>query len=131
VSYITARVIKINTYIGRITLGIFNLLALRKVRSVIEARFGKLTSQCFAVLYLVQFHSLFYLTRPLPNTFALIFCNLAFAYWLQGLWGPCIGFLAFSTIVFRQEVFILAFSVSYWALIFASSWWFLTSFQAS
>ena len=59
----------------------------------------------------MQFHSLFYFTRPLPNTFALIFCNLAFAEWLEDKWGRCIGYLAFSTIVFRQEVFILAVSV--------------------
>lgn len=30
-----------------------------------------------------QFHLLFYASRPLPNTFAAVFVNIAFAYWLQ------------------------------------------------
>lgn len=67
---------------SRVTLGILNWIGVRMVRNAVHDRFGKKSSQCLALLFLVQFHSLFYFTRPLPNSFALIFCNMAFSYWL-------------------------------------------------
>jgi alpha-1,6-mannosyltransferase len=51
------------------------------------------------------------MSRPLPNTYALIFCNLALAFWIKNKWEWVVVWLAFATIIFRCDIAVLAFSV--------------------
>ena len=65
----------------------------------------------FTLMFMVQFHLIFYISRPLPNTFALIVCNYAFANWLRNNWPWTIFWLACGAIIFRCEIVVLAFSL--------------------
>lgn len=55
-----------------------------------------------------QFHLPFYMSRPLANTFAMMGTNIAHGFWLKGNHRMCVLALAFTTIVFRCDVIILA-----------------------
>jgi len=56
-----------------------------------------------------QFHLLFYSSRPLPNTFALIISTVAYGFWLRDNISSSISLLALSSIVFRCDTVVLAF----------------------
>lgn len=71
----------------RFCLGLLSLLAFSKFRSSISLRFGKDVGNSLAVITATQFHFLFYISRPLPNIFALI-----------------LGQNIYSTIVFLQNL---------------------------
>jgi len=55
----------------RFCLGLLSLLAFSKFRSSVSLRFGKDVGNFLAVITATQFHFLFYISRPLPNIFAL------------------------------------------------------------
>lgn len=55
-----------------------------------------------------QFHTLYYASRPLPNTFATIGVNLAFGCMLRGMPKLAIFFLSFTTCIFRFDMAVLA-----------------------
>lgn len=56
----------------RFCLGLLSLLAFSKFRNSISVRFGQDVGKFLAVITATQFHFLFYISRPLPNIFALI-----------------------------------------------------------
>ena len=56
----------------RFFLGLLGLLAFSKFCKSIATKFGKDVGKIMVVLTVTQFHFLFYISRPLPNTFALI-----------------------------------------------------------
>ncbi|CAN0900190.1 Dol-P-Man:Man(7)GlcNAc(2)-PP-Dol alpha-1,6-mannosyltransferase [Linum grandiflorum] len=68
----------------RLALGSMVLGTLRFFRVQVRLKFGHQVEWFFVVLTAVQFHLLFYCTRPLPNIFALGLVNLAYGYWLKG-----------------------------------------------
>lgn len=47
--------------------------------------FGSTINLWFLIFTAVQFHPLFWGSRLLPNIFALIFTNVGFCYWIEGL----------------------------------------------
>jgi alpha-1,6-mannosyltransferase len=67
----------------RLVLGLISWVSVVNFRSGVSHRFSQRTSQLTMVLIAVQFHLCFYMSRTLPNTFALIFCLHAFGYWLK------------------------------------------------
>lgn len=73
----------------------------------IESRYGPTTRRALSVLTLTQFHFLFYASRCLPNTFALIAVMLALAMWLERKWNKYIAAVAFTVVVLRAETVIL------------------------
>lgn len=66
-------------HIARGTLGLLTALSLYAIRTSLSLRFGPGASLFFTILTMTQFHLLFYASRTLPNIFALILMNFAFA----------------------------------------------------
>jgi len=75
-------------------------------RQGVAFRFGKRASQLTIVLTAFQFHICFYMSRTLPNTFALILCLNAFGYWLKGKPMRGIAILTVATVIFRCDVLV-------------------------
>ena len=55
----------------RIVLGCTVLSGLFPFANAIEDKFGRRVKQLLLVITATQFHFIFYMSRPLPNTFAL------------------------------------------------------------
>ena len=58
-------------YVVRICLGLLLTFAFVKFRSQVSEVFGKDISKYFLLITISQFHLLFYMSRTLPNSFAL------------------------------------------------------------
>ena len=96
-------------FIARLLLGILGLGAFSALRRAVCSEFGPAASGFFAILLSCQFHLPYYLSRPLPNTFALILVTLALSQWLARKRPFAVVFLfAFTTAVFRCDVLLLA-----------------------
>ena len=94
-----------------------NALALAVLRRAVTKVFGEDTG---AALYLViscQFHLPFYMSRTLPNTYALCLCTLAFAYWLLGKQQVALALVTFGGVCFRCDLVLLALPMGLWLLI--------------
>lgn len=103
-------------YLTRIMIGTFVFISIRFVKvSILKVMESKSqahsVAESFSMLYLVQFHPLFYSSRPLPNTFALVLTNFAYGYWMQRKWGYTISLLAVATIIFRCDIILFAFGL--------------------
>lgn len=93
--------------IVRLVLGCLVLTTLFILRLQIHKKFGQQVSFAYTLVTILQFHLLFYATRPLPNVFALAVVNLAYAYWITGKPGTALSYLVFAAIVFRCDVILL------------------------
>ncbi|KAL6505856.1 dolichyl-P-Man:Man(7)GlcNAc(2)-PP-dolichol alpha-1,6-mannosyltransferase [Orobanche hederae] len=94
-------------YAVRLVLGFMILLSLRFFRIQIRKNFGSQVEAFFVILIAIQFHMLFYCTRPLPNIFAFGLVNLAYGYWLQKRFYAALNSMVFATIVFRCDILLL------------------------
>jgi alpha-1,6-mannosyltransferase len=77
----------------------FAVLALSRLRAAVQRHFGRPVGTAFIIFTTVQFHLPFYMSRPLPNTFALILMSLAFADWLSRRADSAICLLVFTTVI--------------------------------
>ncbi|XP_052171411.1 dol-P-Man:Man(7)GlcNAc(2)-PP-Dol alpha-1,6-mannosyltransferase isoform X2 [Diospyros lotus] len=108
----------------RLVLGCIILSTLRFFRTQIRNKFGHQVEAFFVILTAVQFHLLFYCTRPLPNILALGLVNLGYGNWLKGNFYAALNCLIFATIIFRCDMllllcplgleFLLTKSISFW-----------------
>ena len=57
--------------------------SLHMLQMATRATVGRTAGAAFAALCISQFHLVFYASRPLPNTFALVLCCAASSYWLR------------------------------------------------
>lgn len=96
----------------RLVLGTGTVGSLVSLRRAVAARFSRTVAHCFALLHMVQFHLLFYASRTLPNTFALILVNMSLAQMLhpRGNFYRGIAILSFACALFRSELCILIFT---------------------
>ncbi|TQS35685.1 hypothetical protein Golomagni_03887 [Golovinomyces magnicellulatus] len=107
--------------IVRGVMGFLNATALIKYKNTISMIYGKNTGRWFIILLTSQFHTIYYASRTLPNSFA--FCLITFASmdFLQGSSSQQnsksqyrqrrgIFLMIFAATVFRSEVVILLFS---------------------
>nr|SVE84204.1 EOG090X04MD [Daphnia pulex] len=94
-------------YLVRCALGAIVLWPLIKLRKRIQEMLGQGTSNWFVFITVSQFHFLFYLSRPLPNTMALPLVLLAYYYWLGQQHGKFIACSAAAILIFRGELAIL------------------------
>ncbi|KAK4414570.1 Dol-P-Man:Man(7)GlcNAc(2)-PP-Dol alpha-1,6-mannosyltransferase [Sesamum alatum] len=94
-------------YAVRLVLGCVILSTLRFFRIQIRKNFGSQVEVFFVILTTLQFHMLFYCTRPLPNILAFGLVNLAYGYWFRGSFYAALNYLIFATIVFRCDILLL------------------------
>lgn len=87
--------------------GCIVLLALRFFRIQVRRKFGYHVEAFFAILTAVQFHLLFYSTRPLPNILAFGLVNLAYSFWFKGNPFATLRCLTCASIVFRCDTVLL------------------------
>ncbi|KAJ7961976.1 Mannosyltransferase [Quillaja saponaria] len=91
----------------RMGLGCIILYTLKFLRHQIRIKFGHQVEAFFVILTAVQFHLLFYCTRPLPNILALGLVNLAYGYWFKGHFYAALNSVIFATIIFRCDMLLL------------------------
>ena len=53
-------------------LGLLVCISFAAFRRAAQQKFGKVVAAFLVIITCVQFHFLFYASRPLPNTFALV-----------------------------------------------------------
>ncbi|KAB7503712.1 putative Dol-P-Man:Man(7)GlcNAc(2)-PP-Dol alpha-1,6-mannosyltransferase [Armadillidium nasatum] len=94
-------------YTVRIILGGFVLIAWRNLRKQIQKSFGKDVAIWFTFITASQFHFVYYLSRTLPNIFALIFALFSYSYWLQQRHKLMLISSGIGVFIFRSELCLL------------------------
>lgn len=94
-------------YSVRLVLGCIILSTLRFFRIQIRKKFGSQVEAFFVILTAIQFHMLFYCTRPLPNILAFGLVNLAYGFWFKGSFYAALKCLIFATVIFRCDILLL------------------------
>ncbi|XP_076456670.1 dol-P-Man:Man(7)GlcNAc(2)-PP-Dol alpha-1,6-mannosyltransferase-like [Babylonia areolata] len=93
-------------YLVRGVLGMFVLRAFLGFCREVKVRFSIRVMRWLILLTLSQFHFLFYITRPLPNTFALGLVLMAMTYRLRQQHGMFAWAAGAACIIFRFETLI-------------------------
>jgi alpha-1,6-mannosyltransferase len=94
--------------VARYTLFILVLTGLFHFTSSLRVAFRNANIEKLTlIITAVQFHFIFYASRTLPNTFALIFFLHATSFWLKNKQIPFIWLSALSIIIFRSELCII------------------------
>ena len=92
----------------------FNIHAMYRLAKAADNKFGQnnpIVGGYLLLITAVQFHLPFYLSRMLPNVFALILVIHAYAEWLSGRCRRAAAWLVAATSIFRCDVLILLFTV--------------------
>ena len=97
----------VSQYISRIILGFFSWIACVRFRFAVGEKFGERVSHLMILLIGCQFHLPFYMSRTLPNTFALIGCMHSFSFWLLGCPLTALSVMTAVTVIHRCDVLIL------------------------
>lgn len=93
--------------LSRFVLGFLGWLAFRRLMRTAGAVFGADAAACATLLTAFQFHLPFYMSRTLPNTFALLPAMLGCEAWLKGSPGRALGLLTLTCVIFRCDVVLL------------------------
>ena len=91
----------------RLIVGVLTWLSFFSFKVGIQFRFGRRVAQFSGILCALQFHICFYMSRTLPNTFALCFCLVGFGQWLRGQAMQSILTLAVAMVIFRCDVAVI------------------------
>uniref|UniRef100_A0A914WVK1 Mannosyltransferase n=1 Tax=Plectus sambesii TaxID=2011161 RepID=A0A914WVK1_9BILA len=91
----------------RFTLGLTVVLAFCNFCRAINKHFGAETADFLRLIITTQFHFLFYASRPLPNTFALIGALIVFALWLDKDYSNAVRVATATAVIFRCELILL------------------------
>lgn len=93
----------------RLMLGLICWLAMYQLQQALRKQYGSTCAKAFMIVTAMQFHLPFYMSRTLPNTFALAVLGLATADWIEAKHPRrLVSLLAFATIVFRCDMLPLA-----------------------
>ena len=100
-----------NQDIIRMTLGFWLWFCYCRFSRSVTHRFGVLggipTGCLVSAITALQFHIPFYMSRTLPNTFALSGCLLAYSMWLRRQPLVCLCILAIFAVIFRCDLLVL------------------------
>ncbi|CAI5450865.1 unnamed protein product [Caenorhabditis angaria] len=91
----------------RSTLGFMNILAFLSFARSIQRIFGSITAFYLRIIIATQFHYIFYISRPLPNTFALLFVMIVFERILENRLESAVRWATASVFLFRCELVLL------------------------
>lgn len=91
----------------RATLGLMNAMAFLYFARSVNRKFGRETAMYLRLIMCTQFHYIFYMLRPLPNTFALILVMIVFERLLEGRYESAVRYATASVILFRCELVLL------------------------
>ncbi|KAE9218848.1 Dol-P-Man:Man(7)GlcNAc(2)-PP-Dol alpha-1,6-mannosyltransferase [Phytophthora fragariae] len=91
----------------RWVLGMMTLGGLVFFSDGVGMRFGRDASRFLLLLCVSQFHLLFYMSRTLPNVYALALVLFALGFYLQDKWQRCVFLFTFATVVFRGDTVVL------------------------
>lgn len=110
--------------LARGVLGMTNAMTLIYFKNAVDwtsdslKRASQQPAAWFWAFTLAQFHVIFYMSRTLPNFFALPLTNLALAFVLEASYSWALGYLAFAAILFRAEIALLLATLSLSLLLF-------------
>uniref|UniRef100_A0A0R3RW49 valine--tRNA ligase n=1 Tax=Elaeophora elaphi TaxID=1147741 RepID=A0A0R3RW49_9BILA len=116
-------------YCVRLVLGFTILFAFGHFAKQIDKKFGKLSADFLRLIVATQFHFMFYCSRPLPNTFALlggwsfpsfhvILCILwTYQKILDGRWLCATRIATVFTLLFRCELILLYGCIFVWPVL--------------
>jgi len=93
-------------YLSRGVLGLLTCLSLSSLCSSLPL--SPVSKFSFVLICVTQPHLLYYSTRPLPNTFALILSTFAFSNWFRGRYAACIFLLVSAVCTCRCDILVLA-----------------------
>lgn len=98
--------------IARFALGLVSVASLCEIRRAVSARYSEVAGLAFGAITASQFHVMFYASRTLPNTFAMIFTNVVVARLISmpDTITVTTGLLGFACALFRSELSILMLS---------------------
>ena len=94
----------------RLVVGSISVVVHARFRAVIAKEWGVTASRFFAILVVTQFHLPFYMSRTLPNVFALQIATLAHAEFLQETSVSayrCLILLSLAAAIFRCDLLVL------------------------
>ena len=94
-------------YLVRSALGVCSWLSFTTFSDSVAYRFGIGAGRMTCILTAFQFHLPFYMSRTLPNSFALIGCLLAYSRWIGGKGVQALLVITFCMIVFRCDLLLL------------------------
>lgn len=119
--YLCSRILSTNKfvaqYICRIVLGLLSCHSYITFRRSISVTFGQRTAIIFGILLSFQFHMPFYMSRTLPNTYAIFLCFHSFSYWLKGNAQVALYIIGFAATIFRCDMIILLFPMTLFMLL--------------
>ena len=113
--------LSMHTCIVRLILGVFTTAALTFFLTGIQTKIGVKHAWGTLLMCLLQFHFLFYSSRPLPNTFALVLALVSFGYWVRERILACALWLTVAGVIFRSEIAVLLITVLVWELVITRS----------
>ncbi|CAL1527482.1 unnamed protein product [Lymnaea stagnalis] len=91
-------------YIGKGTIGLATAVSFIIFCRAVESGFGGSVKNWLLLITITQFHFMFYMSRPLPNVFALILVLLALSSWLYQKHKMFIWLSGASIIIFRFDL---------------------------
>ncbi|KAG2860037.1 Dol-P-Man:Man(7)GlcNAc(2)-PP-Dol alpha-1,6-mannosyltransferase [Phytophthora cactorum] len=117
----------------RWVLGMMTLGSLVFFSDGVGMRFGRDASRFLLLICACQFHLLFYMTRTLPNVYALALVLFGLGFWLRGKCQRCVFLFTFTTVAFRGDTvllfapLVLNMLLSRRVSFFRMVWWGLSS----
>ncbi|KAL7687440.1 putative GPI mannosyltransferase [Plasmopara halstedii] len=93
--------------VTRWVLGLMTLSGLFFFSDSVGMRYGRDVSRFLLLICACQFHLLFYMTRTLPNVYALALVLFGLGFWLRRKLPYTISLFTFATVVFRGDTVLL------------------------